>query len=108
MLGSPGLPSGRRSGRDDFWGIARTRYIRRETKNHVPAILAATIMSKQPEKYGFDVEFERPIEYDSVTIDGAVDFHVLARCESHPTGIVCGWVVAGEWAIWHPGPREDT
>ena len=36
-----------RSGEKDFWGIARTRYIRTETKNHIPAILAATLLSPQ-------------------------------------------------------------
>jgi len=71
----------RRSGRKDFWGIAKTRYIRRETKNYVPAIIAAILISKEPEKYGFDFEPDAPMaSYDSVVIDGAADLRVLARC----------------------------
>jgi len=69
-----------RSGRSDFWGIARTNYIRRETKNHVPAILAATLLSKEPEKYGLTYAPDPPIVYDTLPVDGAADLRVLARC----------------------------
>jgi len=69
-----------RSGRDDFWGIASTRHIRRETKNYVPAILAAILISRQPDRYGFDFDPDPPLEYESVEIEGAADLQVLARC----------------------------
>ena len=70
----------RRSGKDDFWGIAKTRYIRRETKNYVPAILAAVMISRHPEKYAIDIEPDTPLVYESVEIEGAADLQVLARC----------------------------
>lgn len=70
----------RRSGKDDFWGIARTRYIRRETKNYVPAILAAVMISRHPEKYAIDYEPDVPLVYESIEIDGAADLQVLSRC----------------------------
>ena len=69
-----------RSGADDFWELARTRYLRRETKNYVPAILAATIISKDPVRYGFYFAPDEPVEYDSIEVTGAVDLKVLARC----------------------------
>jgi len=69
-----------RTGRDDFWGIASTRYLRRETKNYVPAILAAILIAKQPGRYGFEYEPEPPLVYESVEIEGAADLQVLARC----------------------------
>jgi membrane-bound lytic murein transglycosylase D len=64
----------------DFWSMAETRYLRRETKNHVPAILAATLLSKEPEKYGLSYEPEPPLHYDTITVDGAADLQVIARC----------------------------
>ena len=70
----------RRSGSRDFWRIAGTRYIRRETKNYVPAILAATMLAKEPGKHGLDYTPEREVVYDTVDIDGAVDLQVLSRC----------------------------
>jgi membrane-bound lytic murein transglycosylase D len=70
----------RKSGRDDFWGIARTSYIRRETKNYVPAILATVMIAKDPSRYGIDTEPEPRVLYDSVEVEGAADLEVLARC----------------------------
>jgi membrane-bound lytic murein transglycosylase D len=64
----------------DFWSVARTRHVRRETKNHVPAILAATLLSKEPEKYGLRFTPEPPLRYDTIEVEGAVDLRVLARC----------------------------
>ena len=68
----------RLSGTKDFW--KQGRYYRRETRNYVPAILAAILISKDPAKYGFAFEPEEPLEYESVDVDGAVDLNVLARC----------------------------
>ena len=70
----------RRTGKRDFWELAQTRYLRRETKNHVPAILAATLLSKEPEKYGLRYEPLPAIRYDTVEIEGGADLRVLARC----------------------------
>ncbi len=70
----------RRTGSRDFWKISETSYLRRETRNYVPAIIAATLISKQPEKYGFDFTPDAPIEYESIEVDGAADLKVLARC----------------------------
>jgi membrane-bound lytic murein transglycosylase D len=69
-----------RTGKRDFWDLAKTRYLRRETKNHVPAILAATLLSKDPEKYGLRYEPMAPLRYDTVPVDGGADLRVLARC----------------------------
>lgn len=68
------------TGAKDFWGIAETRHIRRETKNHVPAVIAVAIISKQPEKYGFLGDRESTLEYDTVPVKGAADLRVLADC----------------------------
>lgn len=70
----------RKSGKKDFWGIANTRYIRRETKNYVPAIIAATMISKEPAKYGFEFEPDKPVPYETVQVEGAADLRVLAKC----------------------------
>jgi membrane-bound lytic murein transglycosylase D len=68
-----------RTGYKDFWSIARTSHIRLETKNYVPAILAAVVISKDPEKFGFSSEKEPRVQYDSVSIDSATDLGVIAK-----------------------------
>ena len=70
----------RKSGRDDFWGIARTNWIRRETKNYVPAILATVMIAKDPARYGIAYAAEPRVLYDTVEVEGAADLDVLARC----------------------------
>lgn len=70
----------RRSGSKDFWKIANTRHLRRETKHYVPKLIAAAILSKQPSRYGFDnIEYLPPLEWDVLTVTTATDLKTLAR-----------------------------
>jgi membrane-bound lytic murein transglycosylase D len=53
----------------DFFKIAKHRwYIRRETRNYVPAFLAALMIAKIPEKYGFTVEPDEKIFENTKTV----------------------------------------
>ncbi|RMF73010.1 MAG: LysM peptidoglycan-binding domain-containing protein [Acidobacteria bacterium] len=71
----------RRTGVRDFWTLARRRFFRRETRNYVPAIMAATLIAKNPAKFGFgDVVRDRPVPYETVTVPTPTDFDVIARC----------------------------
>jgi membrane-bound lytic murein transglycosylase D len=62
----------------DFWAICKTRYIRAETKSYVPAILASILIDKSPEDYGFKVDLDSPLAWETVTIDRPTDLQVLA------------------------------
>jgi membrane-bound lytic murein transglycosylase D len=62
----------------DFWTICKTRYIRAETKSYVPAILASILIDKSPEDYGFNVDLDAPLAWETVTIDKPTDLQVLA------------------------------
>jgi membrane-bound lytic murein transglycosylase D len=44
----------RKTGSADFWTLARTRYLKRETKDFVPAIQAVVVIGRDPGQYGFD------------------------------------------------------
>ena len=65
--------------KEDFWSLASTKSLRAETRNYVPAILAATLIAKQPEKFGFDVQLDPPVVTEVVKIEGQTDLRVLAR-----------------------------
>lgn len=67
-------------GTSDFWTLSSsTRYLRRETRNFVPAILAATIILKEPAKYGFgDVVLDKPWEFNEVKISSPTDLNIIA------------------------------
>ncbi len=70
----------KRSGKKDFWGIAKTRYIRRETKNYVPAILASILIAKNPERFDLEANYDAPLKYDKVVVDSTTDLRVIAKC----------------------------
>jgi membrane-bound lytic murein transglycosylase D len=64
----------------DFWQISEGGYLKRETKDYVPKLLAAAIIAKDPAKYGFaDVAYLSPIEFDTVRIPSRTDLDVVAR-----------------------------
>lgn len=65
---------------EDFWDIKASRYLRRETKNYVPKYMAATIIAKNPEAYGFNISNVEPFEYDEVQIPETTDLRLIARC----------------------------
>jgi len=56
----------------DFWELSKGSYLKRETKEYVPKLLAAAIIAKDPAKYGFAEVTAMPlIESDTVIINGA-------------------------------------
>jgi len=60
----------------DFWQLKR---LPRQTRNYVPTYLAAMIIAKNPEKFGFYVEPKKPVEVEPVTISESVDLNVIAQ-----------------------------
>lgn len=65
---------------EDFWDLKASRYIRRETKNYIPKFMAATIISKNPEAYGFTVPSADPFTYDEVVVTESTDLRLVAKC----------------------------
>jgi membrane-bound lytic murein transglycosylase D len=74
----------RRYKTEDFWELTKYRYLKKETKDYVPQMIAAALIAKDPEKYGFDdLQYEEPLQYEKVVIPEAVDLALIAKfCES--------------------------
>jgi membrane-bound lytic murein transglycosylase D len=64
---------------DDYWDIRNSRHIRHETKGYVPKFMAATIIAKNPERYGFTLEYHEPFAFDEVTVSGSASLTVIAQ-----------------------------
>ncbi len=63
-----------------FFRLYDTRFLRRETKDYVPKLIAAALIAKQPEKYGFERTIGiDAIRYDSIIVPDATGLDVLAR-----------------------------
>jgi membrane-bound lytic murein transglycosylase D len=65
---------------EDFWDLKASRSIRRETKNYIPKYMAATIIAKNPEAYGFMVQPMEPFAFDEIVITESTDLRLIARC----------------------------
>ena len=63
-----------------FFQLADRRYLRRETRDYVPKLIAVSLVAKQPRRYGFDdIQLLAPLEFDEVAIPDATGLDVLAR-----------------------------
>jgi membrane-bound lytic murein transglycosylase D len=75
----------KRTGYADFWELYKRNVLPGETKNYVPIILAMTIISKNPARYGLDtVTPEPPLHYDVVKVNYPVDLRLVAECVDAP------------------------
>ena len=63
-----------------FFRLYDTRFLRRETKDYVPKLIAAALIAKQPEKYGFTRATGIPaLRYDSIIVTNSTGLDVIAR-----------------------------
>lgn len=74
----------RRHGKMDYWTMAKRRLLPRETRNYVPSILAAIIIYRNPERYGFNVEMDKPLQFDTTSLEFQVDLGVVADVSGVP------------------------
>ncbi len=70
----------------NFWELTD---LHEETKNYVPKLIAATIIAKEPGKYGFsDVPYLEPIDWETVTVPTSTDLDVIARAAETSPDII--------------------
>lgn len=65
----------------NFWEISadHCRYIKEETKQYVPKMIAAALIAKEPEKYGFvNIPYHPPLSYDEISLPGGVELKDVA------------------------------
>lgn len=73
----------RKSKSRDFWKIAQNRYLRMETKRYVPKLIAAIMIAKQPEKYGFtDLAYAEPMTWETLEVGPGLSMAAVAMLTS--------------------------
>jgi len=62
-----------------FFQLSDRRYLRRETRDYVPKLIAASLIAKQPARYGFEAQLLPPLRFDEITVADATGLDVIAR-----------------------------
>jgi len=69
----------RRYHSNDFWELARHRYLKAETKRYVPKLIAAIIVSRNPVKYGFkDIVYDKPLQFEEAYVPPYTSLRAVA------------------------------
>jgi len=65
---------------EDFWKLSQHRYLKKETRLYVPQIIAAALIAKEPEKYGFNnIQYQEPFSFERMSVPGGVTLRNIAR-----------------------------
>ncbi|MBY0412822.1 MAG: transglycosylase SLT domain-containing protein [Bdellovibrionales bacterium] len=65
---------------EDFWHLTKGKYLKAETKNYVPKIMALAIIGKNLKSFGFDdVEFHEPLDFDEISVPAGTDLVKLSE-----------------------------
>jgi membrane-bound lytic murein transglycosylase D len=73
-----------RLGAKDYWQLSAGSFLRRETRDYVPFVLAAALISKDPVNYGFDVVRDPPLRFEVVHVSRPVDLARVAGAVGAP------------------------
>jgi membrane-bound lytic murein transglycosylase D len=99
----------RLTGTNDFWALAESRFLRQETKNFVPAIHAATVIGRDPARYGFEPSAPETLETTTVRVPARTSLTILSARTGIPLDILRGLNPALIRATTPPGgPYELT
>lgn len=89
--GGPGKVRGglRRHKVDNFWDLASRKHLKLETKRYVPKLIAAIIIAKDPEKYGFsNISYQDPLHYDTLKVGPGMSLDAVALISKSTSKII--------------------
>ena len=67
----------------DFWELRQCKRLPKETQEYVPQLIAAALIAKEPEKYGFDGLNSPPVHHlTKIVVPGGVPLKGIARALS--------------------------
>jgi membrane-bound lytic murein transglycosylase D len=67
----------------DFWELMKYNTLPRETREYIPRLLAAAIIAKDPEKFGFTgINYDQPIGFVNEKIPGGTPLDIVAKAAS--------------------------
>jgi len=76
-------------GTSDFWELTRGRILREETKNFIPAIQAAMLIGREPERYGFMPSQTEPLAYEAAPVPSGLALSRVAVLVGVGVEVLC-------------------
>jgi membrane-bound lytic murein transglycosylase D len=73
------------TGSTDFWTLARSRFLKRETKEFVPQIQAATVIGRDPARFGFETAEAAELTADRILVPPSTDLRRLSVASGIPS-----------------------
>jgi membrane-bound lytic murein transglycosylase D len=73
-----------RCGYADFWELYKRGLLPQETRNYVPCILSIIIITKNQKRYGFDVNPDPPLSFETAEVPAQTDLKVVADLVGAP------------------------
>jgi membrane-bound lytic murein transglycosylase D len=64
---------------DAFFVLAEKDYLRNETREYVPQLIAAALIAKDPVRYGMEIVPMSPFAYDSVQVPASTPLAAIAK-----------------------------
>ncbi len=74
----------RKAKAESFWEIAQTKFIRRETREYVPRFMAAAIIAKNPEQYGFAQPAPDVHQFEEIVVSRPLQLQAIAAAVGIP------------------------
>ncbi|MDR2018229.1 MAG: LysM peptidoglycan-binding domain-containing protein [Syntrophobacterales bacterium] len=67
----------------DFWELAKYNALPRETREYIPKLIAASIIAKDPERFGFGgITYEEPVRFVEIKVPRATPLSMIAKASS--------------------------
>lgn len=76
------------TGDDLFFALAEKDYLRNETREYVPQLIAAALVAKEPERYGMKIDPQPEVTYDSVRVGPITALASVAHAANAPVDAI--------------------
>lgn len=68
---------------NDFWELAKYNALPKETREYIPKLIAAAIIAKDPERFGFgSITYDEPVKFVRIKVPGATLLSTIAKANS--------------------------
>jgi len=67
----------------DFWELVKYNTLPKETREYIPRLIAAAIIAKDPEKFGFgSMTYDQPVQFTEFKVAGGTPLSAVAKAAS--------------------------